>query len=513
MAQMTEAFMTEAFRRTQQQPDGRRGRGPRSAAFLEAARADGMAEASLAKLFSRARETGVLSLANRALEAVPAPVFALEDHASEDERFWEHVDLVKLDLSHNLLSELDPHANLCRRHETLHTLLARNNRLGRLPPALFGCAALTTLDCSNNALEALPEDLASLGALTTLDLSENRLGALPGEIGALSALTSLALSGNRIATLPDGLGSCTRLRALALNGNELADVPSALARLARLETLELARNRIARAPALASLGAIVSLDLTRNALGPGPPALPVTTTLARLLLSHNRLERLDGAALLACAPSLAELHVASNKLAALPAELGACARLKLLDAANNELGDVPAELGYLPEANRIALDGNPLRRLRRSLVSAPVSELKAYLRTRGGPHPMLQSLGGAAVAEDDGLTDALRQASGGAKVPQLDGGALAVLVRDAIASGTLNLADHAEIKSQGMPCAPELLRRLHTLSVANCEARVKSRFGAPRYVASPPKPLPLPPCLGVARARSLSLSLPLSAYL
>ena len=62
-----------------------------------------------------------------------------------------------------------------------------------------------------------------------------------------------------------------------------------------------------------------------------------------------------------------------------------------------------------------------------------LSDTPSYLRTRGGPHPMLQSLGGAAAAEDDGLTDALRHANGGAKVPQLDGGALAVLVRDAIA--------------------------------------------------------------------------------
>ena len=80
--------MTEAFRVARSSsPRGGAAASAAERGVPRAARA-GMAEASLAKVTSRARETGVLSLANRALEAVPAPVFALEDHASEDERFW-----------------------------------------------------------------------------------------------------------------------------------------------------------------------------------------------------------------------------------------------------------------------------------------------------------------------------------------------------------------------------------------------------------------------------------------
>lgn len=35
---------------------------------------------------------------------------------------------------------------------------------------------------------------------------------------------------------------------------------------------------------------------------------------------------------------------------------------------------------------KIILDGNPLRRIRRSLIVGPTEELKRYLRTRGDPY-------------------------------------------------------------------------------------------------------------------------------
>lgn len=48
--------------------------------------------------------------------------------------------------------------------------------------------------------------------------------------------------------------------------------------------------------------------------------------------------------------------------------------------------------GYLPELNRVLIEGNPLRTLRRTLFSAPISEFKKFLRTRGDPPAWLLAL-------------------------------------------------------------------------------------------------------------------------
>lgn len=52
----------------------------------------------------------------------------------------------------------------------------------------------------------------------------------------------------------------------------------------------------------------------------------------------------------------------------------------------------PNHTGYLPDLQRASFEGNPLRTLRRSLFSAPISELKAFLRTRGDPPAWLLAL-------------------------------------------------------------------------------------------------------------------------
>lgn len=52
--------------------------------------------------------------------------------------------------------------------------------------------------------------------------------------------------------------------------------------------------------------------------------------------------------------------------------------------------------GFLPDLKRVLLEGNPLRTLRRTLFSAPISELQKFLRMRGEPPGWLLAL------EDEG---------------------------------------------------------------------------------------------------------------
>lgn len=57
----------------------------------------------------------------------------------------------------------------------------------------------------------------------------------------------------------------------------------------------------------------------------------------------------------------------------------------MLDISNNEISFLPPELGYLDSLARLAVEGNPIRSIRRSLLVDGTVELKKYLRTRAEP--------------------------------------------------------------------------------------------------------------------------------
>jgi len=61
------------------------------------------------------------------------------------------------------------------------------------------------------------------------------------------------------------------------------------------------------------------------------------------------------------ASSLAEVHLASCGLGALPDELGGLSNLHTLDVSANELGDLPPNLGWLPALSKLPCQGNPMR--------------------------------------------------------------------------------------------------------------------------------------------------------
>ena len=268
-------------------------------------------------------------------------------------------------------------------------------------------------------------------------------------------------------------------------------MPRALARLARLEeTLELARNRIARAPARSRRSARSSRSTSRatrsarsrprcrrrrpsrgccsRTIGSSASTAPRCSRARRARRAARRVEQARRAAGRARRPRAPQ--------AARRREQRARRRARRAPAI------CPKRTGSRSTAVRCA--------------AAAIARERAVLGAQGLPaHPRRATRCSRASAgrrrpRTTASPTRCATRSGGAKVPQFDGGALAVLVRDAIASGTLNLADHAEIKSQGMPCAPEMLRRLHTPSVANCEARVNDPIGASAASRHPPNPSP-----------------------
>ena len=95
---------------------------------------------------------------------------------SDEERFWDNVDLRTLDVSMNRLEALpeeigDPVAGLPH----LTKLVAKHNLLAGLPASLATLASLAVLDVSHNQLHGGVPSLAPLANLVELKLEHNQV--------------------------------------------------------------------------------------------------------------------------------------------------------------------------------------------------------------------------------------------------------------------------------------------------------------------------------------------------
>jgi Leucine-rich repeat (LRR) protein len=155
------------------------------------------------KMFVAARQTGSLKLNNRKLDSFPAEIVALHDvsNVSSEERWWENVDLLHIDLSHNEISSI--------------------------PAGIAGLDQLLTLNLAENKLDCIPREMASLFGLKRLDLSKNKLRDLP-ELEGLTGLTELLLNDNALAALPASVGAMRSLESLNVDNNQLRELPVGL---------------------------------------------------------------------------------------------------------------------------------------------------------------------------------------------------------------------------------------------------------------------------------------------
>eukprot|EP00628_Pelagophyceae_sp_CCMP2097_P005375 CAMPEP_0184077902 /NCGR_PEP_ID=MMETSP0974-20121125/898_1 /TAXON_ID=483370 /ORGANISM="non described non described, Strain CCMP2097" /LENGTH=619 /DNA_ID=CAMNT_0026380497 /DNA_START=18 /DNA_END=1876 /DNA_ORIENTATION=+ len=347
---------------------------------------------SLEAVCRGARGSGCLSLADRGLAAIPQRVFELSDSLDAGEKFWECVELFKLDLAHNVLQ--DANGAWGRLGATLRVVRLSHNSLTSLPAALLDgtLARLEHLDAGDNKLQSIVFG-AALEALTTLSLPRNDLCDLDKLGEACPRLEKLDVSGNsRLGRLP-WLESL-RLESLDAAGcglNELPRLPQSLRRI------DVARNALRELPrGLEELGLLVFLDLRENKLGPAlrlrwPPALQ------QLFLSFNGLRSCDSDG----GGSATILDLGSNSLDKIPEFVSLCAtQLQSLDLSNNDLKELPPSLGYFPKLHRINLDGNPLRAIRRDVAGGGTECIKKFLRSRGAAPPGLDAAPSKATPAD-----------------------------------------------------------------------------------------------------------------
>ncbi|NXL83319.1 LRC40 protein, partial [Alectura lathami] len=294
------------------------------------------------------------------------------------DRWWEQTDLTKLILASNKLQCLSEDVRL-------------------LP-------ALSVLDVHDNQLTSLPSALGQLENLQKLDVSHNRLKSIPEELTQLSRLKSLLLHHNELSHLPDGFGQLVNLEELDLSNNHLTDIPTSFALLINLARLNLACNQLKNLPAdISAMKSLRQLDCSKNCLQTVPPELASMASLEQLYLRKNKLRSLPelpsckllkelhagenqievlNAESLKHLNSLSVLELRDNKIKSVPDEVTLLQKLERLDLANNDISRLPYTLGNLSQLKFLALEGNPLRAIRRDLLQKGTQELLKYLRSR-----------------------------------------------------------------------------------------------------------------------------------
>ncbi|OWZ03037.1 hypothetical protein PHMEG_00025301 [Phytophthora megakarya] len=398
---------------------------------------------TMSRTLKLARQSGSLNLSSRDLRVFPQEVFHLYEMLDEDEHSWECEVLRKLDLSYNEIAEIPSQV------ETLKYLLSfkmRHNHLHQLPMCLWSLETLTSLDLSNNELEGcLSEQVGKLDKLRELGLEGNKLTHLPESIGGLVHLEVLRVDSNQLEKLPSSIGRLKNLKTLSAHSNQIVELPASFGSLTGLLTLDMKKNcLVTTSDAFLQLTSIKYIDLRQNKLQVFP-TLPVNnTSLDQLFLGFNVLREIPEDVVLSVMESLTVLDVRDNQLQRLSDRIPQLYRLKTLDLTNNDLHDLPPGFGYLKYLNHLLVEGNPLRSIRRSIISAGTEPLKKYLRTRGSPpegvDAMKQEVDEFALRQKE-----IEQDEPMAEEPPLEDESL---FRDAASSGNLQLMD---MKLQRLP--------------------------------------------------------------
>eukprot|EP01138_Halocafeteria_seosinensis_P006692 gb/GECG01006841.1/.p1 GENE.gb/GECG01006841.1/~~gb/GECG01006841.1/.p1 ORF type:complete len:859 (+),score=100.56 gb/GECG01006841.1/:1-2577(+) len=335
-------------------------------------------------LFKNARQNGNLKLANREITRLPPSAWKLHQEVTENERWWDNVDLRGIDLTNNKL-EFVPEETCDPEQESawmsVESIRLSNNKLRSLPEGIGNLEFLVSLYVDKNHLQSVPFSLTACHSLRTLDLSENSLTSVPEELCQLRNLENLYLNRNRLERLPEDIGSLSNLLELKISENRLVELPRGIGNLDKIKTLDIHDNRISELPqSVSMLHNVETLDARRNRLH-SIPVLPQTHSLHSIFLGENRLQGISSENLKQC-PNLSIVDLSDNRIKELDTGFGKLFGLVTLDLRNNDLSSLPYTLGFVHSLNKIALDGNPLRTIRRSVWSAGAEELKKYLRSR-----------------------------------------------------------------------------------------------------------------------------------
>ena len=271
-------------------------------------------------------------------------------------RWWECATYIKVDLSDNLLSQLDDRIS---EWEYVKTIDLRKNAFTEFPSIISQLPALTKLNISKNQLERIVCDLINI---VDLDASLNRVIFFSASIPNIHKLD---LSHNKLTQVPVCLEECRYLASLNLAYNLISECENSLDGLKSLCDLDMSHNNLRKVfNKHTILPNLVRLALNHNFLDQIPHGnfLKLTDlTLSYNQISHkDKITESDGD-ILKSALDLQVLDLCENKLFMLPEGIFSLKSLKRLDFSNNSVRNLPPELGLLANLQTITYFGNPVK--------------------------------------------------------------------------------------------------------------------------------------------------------
>lgn len=304
-------------------------------------------------------------------------------------QFGVFVDLVSLNLSHNLLWGHLP-VSIFNLTNLRNLDISRNNFSGQFPSGVSGLKKLAVLDAFSNSFSGplptevsqieslkvlnfagsyfsgpIPKEYGNFRSLEFIHLAGNFLsGEIPTELGKLQTMTHMEIGYNSYqGRVPWQLGHMSELKYLDIAGANLSGpIPRELRNLTKLESLFLFRNQLdGFIPSeFSKLVSLKSLDLSDNLIsGQIPESFSELKNLTLLSLMYNQMTGAIPQAI-ADLPMLETLLIWNNFFyGSLPQSLGISSQLKLVDVSTNNFnGSIPPNLCANGMLSKIILFSN-----------------------------------------------------------------------------------------------------------------------------------------------------------
>jgi Leucine-rich repeat (LRR) protein len=239
---------------------------------------------------------------------------------------------------------------------TLKSFHMSDNKLKANYPTFKNSPSLTDIHLINNRfVGAPPASWSTLKNLTSITISRASTTFIPPYTwGNMTGILSIDLSQNDILAVPYSWAGMTNLRRLNLSRNAIINLPDVWSNLVNLQMVDLSHNAIVNLPKdWSNLTNLQFVDASNNRIGLLPDQWSSLMKLKTLVLSSNSLSTLPS-----LSPALEHLDVSSNRLSAIPNDMGK--RLKTIILRNNRFQNSPPMLLDMLDLERIDLSENAI---------------------------------------------------------------------------------------------------------------------------------------------------------
>ena len=312
---------------------------------------------------------------------------------------WGHLDLIALDISHNVLSEANSSIKCPKNLEVLvmencnlkdfpyhvlqlsklRCLILDDNPMGKLDfnalqsnslqsISLKSClipefdgSLLTNVQQVNlrfNSIQNFPADLNR--DITILKLRGNQLDTIPEEILLLQHLADLDISFCELKEFPQPVLRLKELQSLDISNNFIHNIPECVTKLS-LKAFRLCGNPLDEFPTfLDKFEDLEIVDLSSSFLDAIPPMTHRLRKLRKLKVNDNCITEISEDI---CQLNLEKLNIADNPLNELPNSFPILVNLAALDISFTNMDEVPSQILSLSNLKRLSVKNNAIEKL------------------------------------------------------------------------------------------------------------------------------------------------------